>query len=439
MVTKKRKSESTDRVKIFGPSILLTIVGFIFAYQFVDPAPPKRVVIGTGSRQGAYYAYGKAYSEILAGNGITLEVRSTAGSAENIKLIESKSNGVDIAFVQGGMAPMAKTKKLVSLGSLYFEPLWIFQQTDFAFRHLSDLKGLRVAVGVEGSGTKILAMQLLGLNGITPKNTQILSDGGQQASDRLLNGELDVAFFVTTYRSAHLKKLLMSRSVKLMSLERAEAYALRYHYLYVFKLPEGVFDFDANIPSHDLTLVAPATQLVVRSDLHPALTNLLLQAAEKIHGAGGGFEKEGEFPSRKYLDFELSEEAKRFYKSGSPFLQRYLPFWVANFLERMKVMLLPLMVLLFPLFKLMPPIYRWRIRSKIYRWYSKLATIDFEAQKKTDTAQFDEYLSELEGLEETVSQISVPLAFAEELYHLRLHIDMLRNRLQQKRQREIRE
>lgn len=435
MITKKRKSEPTDRVKIFGPSILLTIFGFILAYQFVDPAPPKRVRIGTGSREGTYYAYGNTYREILAENGISLEVKSTAGSAENLKLIEAESNGVDIAFVQGGMAPMAKTKELVSLGSLYFEPLWIFHQTDFAFRRLSDLKGLRLAVGAEGSGTKILAMKLLGLNGITSKNTQILSYGGQQASDKLLNGELDVAFFVTTYRSAYVKKLLTSRSVKLMGLDRAEAYALRYHYLYVLKLPEGVFDLDANIPSRDLTLVAPATQLVARSDLHPALIDLILQAAEKIHGAGGGFEKEGEFPSKKYLDFELSEEAKRFYKSGPPFLQRYLPFWVANFLERMKVMLLPLVVLLFPLFKLMPSIYRWRVRAKIYRWYSKLETIDFETQKKTVTAQFDEYISELERLEETVSKISVPLAFAEELYHLRLHIDMLRNRLQQKRER----
>ena len=163
-----------------------------------------------------------------------------------------------------------------------------------------------------------------------------------------------------------------------MGLDRAEAYALRYHYLHVLKLPEGVIDFQSNIPSRDLTLVAPTTQLVARSDLHPALIDLFFQTAEKVHKSGGGFERRGEFPAPKYLDFELSPEAKRYYQSGPSFLQRYLPFWVANFFSRMKIMLLPLVALLYPLFKLMPPIYRWRMRSRIYRWYSELESVDPE-------------------------------------------------------------
>jgi hypothetical protein len=214
-----------------------------------------------------------------------------------------------------------------------------------------------------------------------------------------------------------------------MGLERAGAYALRYHYLHVFKLPEGVIDFQNNIPSHDLTLVAPTAQLVARSDLHPALVDLFLETAEKIHKSGGGFESRGEFPSPKYLDYELNEDAKRFYRSGPPFLQRYLPFWVATFLSRMKIMLLPLVALLYPLFKLMPPIYRWRMRSRIYRWYSELEAVDPEMNKEDLTDSLDEYLLMLDNLEEKVSNISVPLAFSEELYALRLHIDMLRNKL----------
>ncbi|MGW8324484.1 MAG: TAXI family TRAP transporter solute-binding subunit, partial [Desulfobacterales bacterium] len=351
----KKELDTKDKLKIFGPAILITIFGFVVAYHFVDPAPPRKILFGTGSMEGAYYTFGKKYSEYFSKEKILLEVRNTAGSAENLKLLERDSDGVDIAFIQGGMAALAKTENLVSLGSLYYEPLWIFYQNELTLKRLTDLKGLRVAIGEEGSGTKVLAMLLLELNGITEKNTQFLLYDSQKAADKLLKGEIDIAFFVTTHRSSYLLQLLKSKSVKLMGIERAEAYALRYHYLYVLKLPEGVIDFQANIPSHDLTLIAPTTQLVARSDLHPALVHLFIQTAEKVHKSGGGFERRGQFPSPKYLDFELSPEADQFYKSGPPLLQRYLPFWVANFLHRMKIMLLPLVALLYPLFKLMPP------------------------------------------------------------------------------------
>ena len=418
-----------EKAKIFGPAVVIAIVGFLVAYQFVTPAPPRHIVIGTGSPKGAYYAFGKKYSELFAKEGIRLEVKITTGSAENLKLLEADSDGVDIAFIQGGMGALAKTEKLVSLGSLYFEPLWIFHQKDLTLNLLSDLKGLRVAVGEEGSGTKVLTMQLLGLNGVTSKNTRLLSHDSVQAVEKLLRGEIDVAFFVTTHRSPYLHQLRKSKSITLMGLQRAEAYALRYHYLHVLKLPEGVIDFQANVPSRDLNLVAPSTQLVARSDLHPALIELFLQTAKEVHESGGGFERRGEFPAPKYLDFELSKEAKRFYQSGAPFLQRYLPFWVANFLNRMKIMLLPLVALLYPLFKLMQPIYRWQMRSRIYRWYSELESVDLEINKEGLTVNLDEYFLMLDNLENKVSNISVPHAYSEELYNLRLHIDMLRNQL----------
>ena len=425
----KEKLDAKEKLKIFGPAMVIAIVGFLVTYQFVAPAPPRNIIIGTGSPKGAYFAFGKKHSELFAKEGISLEVKKTAGSAENLKLLEAGSDGVDIAFIQGGMGALAKTKKLVSLGSLYFEPLWIFHQKDLTLHRLSDLKGLRVAVGKEGSGTKVLTIQLLKLNGITSKNTRLLLYDSEKAIEKLLKGEIDVAFFVTTHRSSYLRPLRKSKSITLMGLQRAEAYALRFHYLHVLKLPEGVIDFQDNIPSHDLTLVAPSTQLVARSYLHPALIELFLQTAKKVHESGGGYERQGEFPAPKYLDFELSPEAKRFYQSGSPFLQRYLPFWVANFLNRMKIMLLPLVALLYPLVKLMPPIYRWRMRSRIYRWYSELETVDTEMNKENLTANLDEHLLMLDNLEDKVSNISVPSAYSEELYSLRLHIDMLRNKL----------
>ncbi len=216
-----------------------------------------------------------------------------------------------------------------------------------------------------------------------------------------------------------------------MGLERAEAYALIHHYLYVLKVPEGVIDFEANIPSRDLTLVAPTTQLVARSDLHPALIYLLLEAAKEVHESGGDFEREGEFPTPKYLDFKLSPEAERFYKSGPPFLQRYLPFWIAILVSRMTMLLLPFVVVVLPFFKLMPLIYRWRMRSRIYRWYSKLRAFDPARHKEEPAKRLQEYLVKLEEIEEKVSNIAVPLSFSEELYHLRMHIDLLRSKLKQ--------
>ncbi|MBW1984957.1 MAG: ABC transporter substrate-binding protein [Deltaproteobacteria bacterium] len=416
---KKEKLDTKEKLKIYGPAVLFAIIGVVFAYQFVDPAPPRRISIGTGSPEDATFTYGKAYSKLLAKDGVTLEVRSTAGSAENIKLLEADSGGVDVAIVQGGMAPLA-------------------HKNDLKLNRIPDLKGLRVAVGVKGSGTRILAMQLLGLNGISEKNTQIFPYGHEKAADLLLSGEIDAAMFVSTHRSPYVLRLIDSRSVALMGLERAEAYALFYHYLYILKVPEGIINFEANIPSRDLTLVAPTTQLLARKDLHPALISLILQAAEEVHETGSEFERQGQFPSPEYIEFKLSEEAERFYESGPPFLQRYLPFWLANFMTRMRIMLLPLFVLLFPLFKLMPPIYRWRMRKRIYRWYSELAIVDPEMHKEDLTANLDEYLLMLDNLEKKVTNISVPPAYSEELYSLRLHIDMLRNKLYRAHEKENR-
>jgi len=423
---------SREKLIILGPALGLAIFAFVVAFYFVDPFPPRHLSLGCGPLEGANYQFAMAYREILSKEGIRLDLKNTAGSAENLKLLASETGGVDVAFVQGSMKALAQDTDLVSLGSLFFEPLWIFHRNDLAVRRIPDLKGLRLAVGKEGSGTKILTMRLLELNGVTTQNTQILSYGYQKAAEMLLNAEVDAAFFVSTHLASHVVNLIDSKSVKLMGIERAEAYALIHHYLYVLKVPEGVIDFEANIPARDLTLVAPTTQLVARSDLHPALVTLLLEAAQEVHKYGGDFEREGEFPTAKYLDFKLSPEAERFYKFGPSFLQRYLPFWVAIFVSRMVVLFLPLVAVVFPLFKLMPLVYRWRRRSKIYRWYSNLRNFDPERHKAESTERLQEHMVGLEQIDEKVSHLSVPLSFSEELYHLRMHIDLLRGKLNQR-------
>jgi TRAP-type uncharacterized transport system substrate-binding protein len=425
----KEKLTRREKLKLFLPAIGLTIIGFLVVYQFVDPAPPKQITIACGPQESANFLFAKAYQEFMAKEGVTLNLKPTAGSVENLKLLQAKPDGVEVALVQGGLKSSVQNGHLVSLGSLFFEPLWTFHRTDLAIGHISDVKGMRLAVGEEGGGTKILTMHLLQLNGINTENTRILSVGYQRAADMLLKGEVDVAFFVSTHHAPYVIKLIDSKSVKLIGMPRAEAYAFLYHYLYLLRVPEGVIDFEANIPSRELTLVAPTTQLVARSDLHPALVNLLMQAAEEVHESGTEFERQGEFPSPKYLDFELSEEAKRYYESGPPLLQRYLPFWVANFITRMKIMLIPIIVLFYPLFKVIPAIYRWRMRSKIYRWYSELDAVDPDTHKEKVAESLQEFLDKLDEVEEKVSNVTVPPAYSNRLYALRVHIQMLRNKL----------
>ena len=432
MITKVRVVlESVGKMKIFTPAILLTLIGFVIAFQFVGPAPPREITMATGSAGGAYASYGEAYAKILARDGITLKLVNTSGSIENLQLLNKKSSNVELAFVQGGLANSTNSDSLMTLGSLFFEPFWIFYREGIQPRRLNNLQGLRVAVGAEGSGTKKLSLELLALNGVTDQNSTLLAINSQTAVDKLLNGDIDAACFVTNPHSKIIMALLHSDKVKLLGIDRAQAYVMRYKYLHVLNLAEGVIDMVQNIPSKDRPLVAPTGQLVARSDLHPALIGLLLQAAEEVHYQGGLFEQEGQFPSPHFLDFQLSDEAKHFYKYGPSFLQRYLPFWIANFLSRMKIMLLPLLALLFPLFKIMPAIYRWRMRARVYRWYAELEDIDSAINQNQSAQDIAHHHNRLNALERKVCNVSVPLSFSEELYQLRLHINLLREKLKQ--------
>lgn len=429
---RRAQRDSKDFWKIFGPALLVTLAGFVLAYQFVRPAPPRELVIATGGEAGAYYRFAERYREILAREGITLEVRSTAGSLENIGLLEAPEGGVEVAFMQGGTggaAQAAQEDGLRSLASLYFEPLWIFTATPAPLTRLSELAGKRIAAGGKGSGTRAVVMQLLADNRLTAAPTEVLALGGMAAAEALLRGEIEAAFFVASPESSVVRKLLAEPSVSLMSLARAEAYTRRYRFLSGLTLPEGVIDFERNIPARDIAMLAPTATLVAREALHPALVVLLLQAAAEVHGGGGLFEKPGQFPTPSYLDFPLSDTARRYFKSGPPFLQRYLPFWAADLIDRLKILLLPLLTLLIPLFRIVPPAYRWRVRSRIYRWYRELQAVDDALDTLAGTEDIGRNLAELDRIENEVMRVTVPLAYADSLYHLRLHIDFVRGKL----------
>ena len=423
----KRGRSRTEFIAIYGPALLLTIAGFMIAYQFVEPAPPQRITIATGSPAGAYHGFGEAYRAILARDGIDLVVRETAGSVENVGLLGE--GAVDAAFVQSGVDGAAPAE-LRSLGSLYFEPLWVFTRRKVS--RLADLAGRRLAIGEEGSGTRAVALQLLADNGMAAAGeavgrTKFLPLSDTEAAGFLEVGEIDAAFLIAAANAPVVRRLLESPDLYLMDFRRAEAYARRHHFLSRVVLPEAVIDFAAEIPARDVTLLAPAANLVVREDFHPALVDLLLGAATEVHGEGGLFERPGEFPSKLYTDFPLHKTAARYLEKGPPFLRNYLPFWAANLVERFLVLLVPLLTLLIPLFRIVPPTYRWRVRKKIYRWYREVQAVeDMAGEGGHGPAELS---TELDRIEAEVKQLSVPLSYTDELFHLRAHIELIRGKL----------
>jgi len=427
MIVSDKHSELKEHLSTYGPVGLIVLVAFLIAYQFVKPAPPDRVLIATGQEEGAYKAFADRYGSILTREGIELVVRTTAGSVENLQLLESGE--VDVGFVQGGVPGELEDTQLSSLGSLYFEPLWLFHRSQTALSRLNELTGLRIAVGSQGSGTRALVTRLLMDNGVDGRNAVLLEIGGAKAAAALEEGEVDVAFFVTSATNRLIKRLLHAPEIALASLQRAEAYARRYRFLSTLVLPEGSMDLAENIPAQPVKLLASAANLVAGPELHPAIVDLLLQAAEEVHGPGSWFEASGQFPTTEYLDFTLNRQANRFYKYGPPFLQRFMPFWAASLVDRLKIMLLPLVVLLIPVVKIMPPVYAWRMRSRIYRWYRELNRVDLAISQESENTRHDELLARLDRIEHELQGVKVPLSFASQLYHLRQHIDLVRNKL----------
>lgn len=409
-----------DILKVYVPITLLVIAGFVVAWQFASPAPPHTITIATGAPDGAYSGYAERYKAILAKSGITLKVRHTAGTAENIRLLRDPRSGVDVAFVQGGIGDPSRAPNLMSLASVFLEPVWVLVRTDRTPRRLAVLKGKRIAIGAPGSGTQILARTLLVASGIDGKNATFRAIGGDAAVKALRDGSVDAAFFVSARISADLDSLIHDPAFKILDFSRAEAFKRHYLYLSKVDIPEGALALDTDLPRHDLTLVAPTAALVARTDLHPALVDLLLAAAIKVHQPGSLFSPAGAFPSPEHVNFPLSDDARRYFKSGPTFLRRVLPFWAAVMVERLLIMLVPLITLLIPLFKIAPPAYRWGIRRKIYRWYRELREI--ETAFNADHAARNRLTARLDHMQDQVGRVNVPLSYAEDLYHLRLHI-----------------
>lgn len=423
------RSPGREGLKIGSTVLLLVAIGFVVAYQFVGAPPPRELVLATGAPGGGYQAFGAGYADTLARSGIELRLLETAGSIENFEAVRSRE--ADVALVQGGTAPSDVADFAKGIASVYYEPLWIFHREDLKIARLSDLENLRLHVGGEGSGTRAVAIDLLQANGIGSGDATLL-DGSRDPADALLAGEADAVFLVTAPTSEAIGRLMSEegRGVRLMDVERHLAYVRTHPYLEHVILAEGVLDFERNLPARETDLVAPTAILLAREDLHPALVPLFIEAAAEAHGGGDLLVAPGTFPSPRNLDAPLSSAADHYFRNGPSFLYRVFPFAVAATLDRLKILLLPLLTLLFPLFRVAPPVYRWRVRRKIYRVYIHLERIESRFRRApSEQAACLEQLNELERKD--VVTLEVPASYMEELQNLRMHLDRARERIAQ--------
>ncbi len=431
-----------DLVATAIPFILLAVGLLAVAYWLLDPAPPRHVVLATGQDQGAYAEFGRRYARILKENGVEVRLRKTAGAAENIALLRQPGGDVDIAFVQGGAEddrPLARADGdaeddgLVSLGSLFYEPVWLFYRGDAAERllkapeltSLAQLAGWRVNIGEPGSGVPNLMRRLVEANGMDPATITLVREPQTPAVVGLLDGSIDAIVFASAPESLLVQMLLSTPGVRLFDFAQAEAYGRRFPWLSPVTLPRGVVDLARDIPPADVRLVAPTATLVARKETHPALIQLFVQAAQQVHGGAGWFRKKGDFPNANNTERPLAGEAQRFYTNGPPVLQRYLPFWLANLVDRMWPVLVTIVAALIPLSRMLPPLYTFRVRSRIFRWYRQLREVENGIGKRPN----DELLRELAEIERRVEHINVPLSYTDELYSLRTHIHMVAERL----------
>jgi TRAP transporter TAXI family solute receptor len=424
-----------DLVIAWGPFFVIGIGLLIAAYFLLDPNPPRHVVLATGPENGAYAEFGKRYVEELKHFGIQVELRQTVGSRENLVLLREGKEKVDLAFVQGGASETIRTNEkdhvepVVSLGSLFFEPVWIFYRADSMkeFTALTQLRGKRVNIGARGSGTPGLFLRLLAANQIEREELQRTLLGDTEAVMGLLESKLDALVLVAAPEAAFVQMLLQTPGIRLFEFANAEAYARRYRYISPVVLPRSVAHLALDVPPRDLQLIAATTSLVAREGTHPAIIQLFVQAASRIHSGPGWIARAGQFPSAAHNEFPLAKDAERYYRNGPPLLQQYLPFSLANLIDRMWVALFSIVVVLLPISRMVPPLYRFRVRSRIFRWYRNLRVIEHELE--TGERPREELLASLDKLENRVFAIRVPLAYADELYALRSHIDLVRQRL----------
>jgi len=402
----------------------LAVILFGAALFIIETLPPRKIVMATGAEGGVNHELGIRYREILARAGVDLQLLATTGGIENLARLRDQNSGVVVAFVQGGTTNRTESKELESLGTIYYEPIWLFYRSEIGST-VQALRGRRASIGPEGSAGRVLALEVV--KKLRLELAESLGYTPQVAGEKLVAGDIDAAFIVTGWESPIVQQLIARPGIELASVPRADAYVALYPSLNKLILPAGVADLALNKPPTDTVLLAPKASLAVRADLHPAIQHLLLGAATQIHSQAGIFQKAGQFPAAEPGDLPLSDEAQRFYKNGRPFLQEHFPFWLATLIERVLVVFVPLAAVLYPVFKFLPQVYDWMMQSKIQRVYDDMRAV--ENDMATKDPHSDNVKAKLDDLDRRASQLRLPNTYASTLYTLRGHLNLVRARV----------
>jgi TRAP-type uncharacterized transport system substrate-binding protein len=399
------------------------------ALTYFIPAPPSTVGIATAFRGGSAEYYGRQYREIFARSNIELELHETAGVLESIKLLQDPKSGVQIAIVVGGVSDGEHAPELLSLGTIYNSPFWLFYSSNEPFDRLSQFKGKRIAVGPAGSGARSSAEQILGKGGVNSENAVFLPFSGSAAAEALRGGKVDAVWLLGTPDGVAVHALLEDPDVRLMSFPTAEAFTIIFPELVRLVLPQGVIDIDRNIPPTDVPLIGTTTRVLVRSDLHPEIVQLLLQTMVKAHSARAVFQRSNEFPNSTDTEYPVAPAAIDFYKNGPSFMQRHLPLWLSVHAQRAIAVLVTAIAIGFPLVRLLPLAYSWIARRRLFYWYAKLKALEASFDADPKDMHLAETRAEIERIEHAVSHISIPLTFSDQVYNLRSHIDIVRRKI----------
>ncbi len=415
-------------ITVFLPIIATIIFAFYFTSQFIQPSPKKEITIATGSKDGNYYKTALEYKKLLEKEKVKVNIITSAGSIENIELLKEKK--ADIAFIQNGTTFDSNNKSIKSLASIYYEPLWVFYKNEgFTIDYIIQLISKKISIGNIGSGTRDLANKILTDNGIDSSNSQILDLNNKKASEALEKGDIDALFIVSSHNSPIINKLLANPKINLFSFKRARAYSRKYTFLEALTLYEGTLDLYKNLPDENINILSTTANLVVRENFSNELKRLVLKKVVEVHSKKDLFAKTNQFPNSHNMKIELDEEADKYFKYGDTWLEKIFPYWIASNIDRLKILLIPLLTLLFPLFKGVFPLYNWTMRSKIYRWYEEIREIDNEIDKASKTT-LNDYKKRINTLREEISkETKVPLAFMGEYYNLQLHLDHIESKI----------
>lgn len=412
----------------FSLGVAFCVILAAVALYFWQPAPPSTITIATGPAESNFQVFAERYKKILAKNGVTLVIVPSEGSLDNLKKLTQPEARVDVALVQGGMSGAVDTSNLRSLGSLFNEPIIIAYRNPQPIQRLSELQGKRIAIGSDGSGGRYLAERLLRANGIQEGgSTTLLALTGQAALDSLTRNEIDALIMQDDSVSLDtLRKTLLASDIRLFDFPQADAYVRRFRFLSKLEIPAGTFDLGRNLPAASLDMLAAPVELIARDDLHPALSDLLIEAAREVHGRGGIFQRPGEFPAPLEHEYPVSADAARYYQSGKGFVYRHLPFWLASLASRIAALLVPLAVIIVPLTPFVPAILGWRAKSRIARHYWELLEIERSAIENKVPENRDRLLKRLGAIETAILSGRIPGYMVNEIHRLRQHILFVR-------------